>query len=97
MTEKTKYTPTTEKILEAYLMHWNGRVSFPELIDEFNNFLSARDAEVRADEREKAAQRVLALRDPNHFPNYMFGGKPFPYLVGLSEAIAAARGSEQNV
>lgn len=48
-------------------------------------------AVIRADEREKAAQRVEAMRSPNPLA-VMLGGKPFPLFVDVDDAAAAARG-----
>ena len=45
-----------------------------------------------ADEREKAAQRVEALRHPTMA--YMLDGTPFPQMVAVDLAVAAARGED---
>lgn len=73
------YTPKTEDIRELYAHEH----PFPHVgRQQFDRWLAQHDAEVRADEREKAAQRVASLH-------------PSAWWVGMGEAVAAARGGEE--
>ena len=47
------YTPTTDNVREEYGDNWDRRYA------EFDRWLAKHDAEVRADEREKAAHRLI--------------------------------------
>ena len=54
----TDYTPTTAEVREWYdtfIEERSGESGLPE----FDRWLATHDAEVRADEREKAAQRLV--------------------------------------
>ena len=74
------YTPTTEEVLEAA----TGRTR-PVFDAQFYRWLVAHEAEVRADEREQAAQRILAAD--------MW---PCGECDNASRAVAAARGEETS-
>ena len=80
------YTPTTEDIRDVYM----GWVPYSQQrgMEEFYRWLAAHDAEVRADEREKAAQRIDELLcwtcySPHHAADC---------TVSKFKAVAAARG-----
>lgn len=61
------YTPTTEDIRNAYMSgDWNDNPTDDDAMKrhfaaKFDRWLTAHDAEVRADEREKVAQRIAAV------------------------------------
>lgn len=80
------YTPTLHEVRAGFR---DGQSFFD--VGDFDRWLAAHDAEVRADEREKAARRVAAVRSPNPLA-VMLGGKPFPLFVDVDDAVAAARG-----
>lgn len=95
------YTPRTHEVREGWVYYcyeafWLMKNRRTDYREQFDRWLEAHDAEVRADEREKAAQRVAAVRSPNPLA-VMLGGKPFPLFVDVDDAVAAARGDgEQN-
>lgn len=54
------YTPTTEAVRHGYAADHNGCGGLDlDALAEFDRWLATHDAELRADEREKAARRVL--------------------------------------
>ena len=74
------YTPTTVWIEAAWgRIRAADGIPVGESLAEFRRWLAAHDAEVRADEREKAAQRVLSVGS--------FAGHVTP-----AKYVAAARG-----
>lgn len=82
------YTPHTGEIRDAVSGGWDYAYITPK---EFDRWLAAHDAEVRADEREKAAQRVARVRFWTEW------GESSEYEVcNWNSAIAAARGDGEQ-
>lgn len=79
------YTPTTAAVESFYIgMTATAIHDAPERMKEFRRWLAAHDAEIRADEREKAARRVQA---------YLTDGEAF-ITRHERNIIAAARGDD---
>ena len=53
----SEYTPTTEEVRRYYIA-WGAESGPDDAAGEFDRWLAVHDAEVRADEREKAAERI---------------------------------------
>lgn len=78
------YTPTTEEVREAAGGSLNYITS-----DEFDRWLAAHDAEVRADEREESARRVF---DEEQKVNPILWRDPTnPHLSGVLRGLQRAR------
>ena len=87
------YTPMTEEVREAYATHrFNAYATYRGTsLDEFDQWLAAHDAEIRADEREQAAQRVA--KAIKHNRSCIVEDAPDCWCE-RSIAIAAARGED---
>lgn len=92
------YTPMTDEVREGFALDRSGYLSGSEGAAEFDRWLAARDAEVRADEREKCAEAIfneeqVAMRRPNPTDPFRNG-----FILGLQRArdIAAARGDGER-
>ena len=87
------WKPTTENMREEY------GDNIPRRYEEFDRWLAEHDAEIRADEREKAAQRVEALEPKLDMSKWDGGydccGCSTLYRL-FDEAVDAARGGEQE-
>lgn len=80
------YTPTTEEVREQYTREEPPRIgTVAERRAEFDRWLAAHDAQVRADERERIASAIEALRVDAAMPS------PLSYRIARDAAARIAR------
>ena len=86
------YTPESEDVRGYFALAHEERNAVPEGTGEagFDRWLAAHDAAIRADEREKAAQRLLDAWD-TYVPMSVVGAGYGPWLDRM---LAAARGED---
>ena len=87
------YTPTTDEVRDRYA--WGrsdvGYVSYDEAEAEFDLWLVAHDATVRAEERERIAQAIKAEREnvPAHVLTTK--GQRAAWKIGIARAFTIVR------